>query len=39
MNEQIVGQLQRLNLSLNEAKIYAALLEIGRTSAGAVIKK
>lgn len=39
MNEQIVGQLQSLNLSLNEAKVYAALLEIGQTSAGEIIKK
>lgn len=39
MNEQIVGQLQQLNLSLNEAKIYSALLEIGQTSAGEIIKK
>ncbi len=39
MNEQIVSQLQQLNLSLNEAKIYEALLEIGQTSAGEIIKK
>jgi len=39
MNEQIVSQLQQLNLSLNEAKVYEALLEIGQTSAGEIIKK
>lgn len=39
MNEQIIGQLQSLNLSLNEAKIYTALLEIGQTSAGEIIRK
>ena len=39
MNEQIIGQLQQLNLSLNEAKVYTALLEIGQTSAGEIIKK
>ncbi len=39
MNEQIIGQLQQLNLSLNEAKVYSALLEIGQTSAGEIIKK
>lgn len=39
MNEQIIGQLQQLNLSLNEAKVYNALLEIGQTSAGEIIKK
>lgn len=39
MNEQIIGHLQQLNLSLNEAKAYAAILEIGQTSAGAIIKK
>ena len=38
MNEQIIGQLQLLNLSLNEAKVYSALLEIGQTSAGEIIK-
>lgn len=38
MNEQIVGQLQQLTLSLNEAKVYASLLEIGQTSAGEIIK-
>ena len=38
MNEQIIGQLQQLNLSLNEAKVYSALLEIGQTSAGVIIK-
>lgn len=39
MSNQIISQLQELNLSLNEAKVYTALLEIGQTSAGEVIKK
>lgn len=39
MNEQIINQLQSLNLSLNEAKVYSALLEIGQTSAGEIIKR
>ncbi len=39
MNEQIIGQLQSFNLSQNEAKVYAALLEIGQTSAGEIIKR
>ncbi len=39
MNEQIISQLQSLNLSQNEAKVYSALLEIGQTSAGEIIKK
>ena len=38
MNEQIINQLQSLNLSLSEAKVYSALLEIGQTSAGEIIK-
>lgn len=39
MNEQIIGQLQQLNLSLNEAKVYEALLSIGQTSTGEIIKR
>jgi sugar-specific transcriptional regulator TrmB len=39
MNEQIIGQLQQLNLSLNESKVYEALLSIGQTSAGEIIKR
>lgn len=38
MNTQLVAQLQELNLSLNEARVYTALLEIGQTSAGEIIK-
>lgn len=32
-------QLQKLGFSDNEAKVYLALLEIGFTTTGAVIKK
>lgn len=39
MNEQIINKLQQLHFSLNEARVYTALLEIGQTSAGEVIKK
>jgi HTH-type transcriptional regulator, sugar sensing transcriptional regulator len=39
MNLQIIGQLQELNFSLNEAKVYSVLLEIGETSTGEIIKK
>ncbi len=39
MNEQIISQLQSLNLSLNESKVYEALLSIGQTSAGEIIKR
>jgi sugar-specific transcriptional regulator TrmB len=39
MDQQIVSQLQSLNLSLNEAKVYEALLQIGQTSAGEIIKR
>ena len=35
----MISDLQSLNFSPNEARVYAAILEIGRTSAGAVIKK
>lgn len=39
MNEILLTQLVQLNLSSNEAKVYLALLEIGETSAGEIIKK
>jgi len=39
MNSTILAQLQELNLSANEAKVYLALLEVGQTSAGELIKK
>jgi sugar-specific transcriptional regulator TrmB len=39
MNTKIFTQLQELNFSSNEAKIYGALLETGQTSAGTIIKK
>jgi sugar-specific transcriptional regulator TrmB len=39
MNNQFLAQLEQLNLGSNEAKVYLALLEIGQTSAGAIIKK
>jgi len=39
MKPQITTQLQELSFSPNEAKVYSALLEIGQTSAGEVIKK
>lgn len=39
MNTKILTQLQDLNFSPNEAKVYSALLEIGQTSAGAIIKE
>ncbi|OGF21239.1 hypothetical protein A2Y83_04315 [Candidatus Falkowbacteria bacterium RBG_13_39_14] len=39
MNTKILTQLQELNFSANEAKVYSALLEAGQTSAGAIIKK
>ncbi|MFH0856540.1 MAG: helix-turn-helix domain-containing protein [bacterium] len=39
MNTKILTQLQDLNFSPNEAKVYIALLEIGQTSAGAIIKE
>ncbi len=39
MNEHLLTQLQQLNLSTNEANVYLALLSIGQTSAGEIIKK
>lgn len=39
MEEQILSQLKQLNLSSNEASVYLALLSIGQTSAGEIIKK
>lgn len=39
MNIHLISGLQELNLSSNEAAVYVALLEIGQTSAGALIKK
>lgn len=39
MNQQIISSLQQLNLSLNESKVYEALLQIGQTSAGEIIKR
>lgn len=39
MNKKILSQLELLNLSSNEAKVYLALLQIGQTSAGDIIKK
>ncbi len=39
MNSQIISQLQSLNLSQNEAKVYEALIQIGQTSAGEIIKR
>lgn len=37
MKPEILPDLQQLNLSLTEAKVYATLLEIGQTSAGKII--
>ncbi len=39
MKNQTLNQLQELNLSPNEAKVYLALFEAGQTSAGEIIKK
>lgn len=39
MKNQTLNQLQQLNLSPNEAKVYLALIETGLTSAGEIIKK
>jgi len=39
MKNQTLNQLQELNLSPNEAKVYLALIESGLTSAGEIIKK
>ena len=37
--KDLIEQLESLHLSQNEAKVYLALLEIGQTSAGSIIKK
>ncbi|MBI2448198.1 hypothetical protein HYV44_01385 [Candidatus Microgenomates bacterium] len=37
--KDILSKLEQLHLSPNEAEAYLALLEIGQTSAGAIIKK
>lgn len=39
MNHQTLAQLEELNLSPNEARVYLALFEIGQTSAGEIIQK
>ncbi len=39
MKNQTLAQLEELNLSPNEAKVYLALVETGLTSAGEIIKK
>jgi sugar-specific transcriptional regulator TrmB len=39
MKKHILAQLEELNLSSNEARVYLALIEIGLTSAGEIIKK
>ena len=40
MNKQILSQLEQLNIiSTNEAKVYLALLQIGQTSAGEIIRE
>ncbi|MEI7750305.1 MAG: helix-turn-helix domain-containing protein [Candidatus Moraniibacteriota bacterium] len=39
MKKQTLSQLEELNLSPNEAKVYLALIETGLTSAGEIIKK
>ncbi|HWQ60211.1 MAG TPA: helix-turn-helix domain-containing protein [Candidatus Fimivivens sp.] len=39
MKNQTLTQLEELNLSPNEAKVYLALVETGLTSAGEIIKK
>ena len=39
MNAHLFNQLQELNFSPNESGVYLALLEIGQTSAGDIIKK
>lgn len=39
MQEQLLTQLRQLHLSPNEASVYLALLGIGQTSAGEIIKK
>ena len=39
MKQSIISQLEELNLSSNEAAVYLALLEVGQTSAGELIRK
>lgn len=39
MNQDLISKLESLHLNQNEAKVYLALLEIGQTSAGNIIKK
>jgi len=39
MNNNIINKLIQINLSQNEAKVYASLAEIGQTSAGNIIKQ
>lgn len=39
MKKQTLAQLEELNLSPNEARVYLALIETGLTSAGEIIKK
>jgi len=39
MNQDLIPKLEALHLNQNEAKVYLALLEIGQTSAGNIIKK
>jgi predicted transcriptional regulator len=39
MKNNLLSQLEELNLSSNEAAVYLALLEIGQTSAGELIRK
>jgi HTH-type transcriptional regulator, sugar sensing transcriptional regulator len=39
MNNKIISQLQELNFSPNESKVYSALLEVGQTSAGEIIRQ
>jgi len=38
MNKDLITKLEALHLNQNEAKVYLALLEIGQTSAGNIIK-
>ena len=35
----MISELTKLGLTLNEAKVYFALLELGSTNAGEIIKK
>lgn len=39
MNKELINNLEKLALSPNEATVYYALIDIGQTSAGAIIKK